>query len=166
MVEMKILTLISTGVGMPSFLVLQPLEKPVSEGKSRVVPICIGPYEARGVCKALGQETYARPTTHDLFVQAVAALGAHVSYALIDNMKNGTFYSKLHLEKPGQAFDLDARPSDAIALALRQGASIYIDEGLLERASFPYIYSRPFDEEQAVAEFKTFLDGLSPEDFL
>ena len=60
---------------------------------------------------------------------------------------------------------MDARPSDAIALALRQDAPVYIDEGVLERASFPYLFKRPYDEEQIVDEVKTFLEGISPEDF-
>ena len=165
MVEMKVLTLIVTGVGSPSFLVLQPLEEPVSEGKSRVVPICVGPHEAFMLGAVLEHVSFSRPMTHGLMLDALTNLDARVDHVVICDVKDGTFFSRLCLTQHGRLIDLDARPSDAIALALRQDAPVYIDEGVLERASFPYLFKRPYDEEQIVDEFKTFLEGISPEDF-
>ena len=165
MVELKVLTLILTGANAPSFLVLQPLEKPVAEGKSRIVPICVGPNEALGLGITLEKARFSRPMTHDLMLDALTNLDATIDHVFINDMKDGTFFARLCLSQHGRLIDLDARPSDAIALAIRQDAKILIDEDVLERSSFPYLFNRPFDEEQVVEDFKSFLDGVSPEDF-
>ena len=165
MVELKVLTLIMTGFESPSILVLRPLEEPASEGKSRVVPICVGPSEALGLGMVLENAKYARPMTHDLMLDALTNLDARVDHVLINDVKDGTFFARLCLAQHGRLIDLDARPSDAIALALRQGCPVYIDEDVLERASFPYLFNRPYDEEAIVEDFKSFLDHVSPDDF-
>ncbi|MBQ9000773.1 MAG: bifunctional nuclease family protein [Eggerthellaceae bacterium] len=165
MVEVKVLTLIVTGGGSPSFLVLEPIEEHVSEGKSRVVPICVGGYEALGLGSVLEGTRFTRPMTHDLLLDALTNLDARIDHVFINDVKSGTFYARLVLAQHGRLVDLDARPSDAIALALRQGAPVYIDETVLERASFPYLFKRPYDEERIVDEFKDFLEGISPDDF-
>lgn len=165
MKELNILTLIVTGVDSPSFLVLEPVEEPVAEGKSRVVPICVGPHEAISLGMTLEGSRFARPMTHDLMLDALTNLDAVVDHVLICDMKDGTFFARLCLSQHGRLIDLDARPSDAIVLALRQGAKIYIDEDVLEHASYPYLFNRPYNEEQIVDDFKTFLEGVSPDDF-
>ena len=165
MVETKVLTLIVTGVQSPSYLVLQPVEELVSEGKSRIVPICVGPHEALALGMVLEGSSFTRPMTHDLMLDALTNLDARIDHVLINDVKDGTFYARLCLTQYGRLIDLDARPSDAIALALRQAAPVYIDDNVLDRASYPYLFNRPYDEEQIVSEFKTFLDGISPDDF-
>ena len=165
MVELKVLTLIVTGFGSPSYLVLQPLEELVAEGKSRVVPICIGPNEAISLGMTLENARFTRPMTHDLMLDALTNLDAVVDHVLICDMKDGTYFARLCLMQYGRLIDLDARPSDAITLALRQGAKIYIDEAVLERGSYPYLFKRPYNEEEIVEDFKSFLHGVSPEDF-
>ena len=165
MVELRVLTLIVTGAGSPSFLVLQPVEEPVSEGKSRVVPICVGPNEALGLGAVLEKAQFTRPMTHDLMLDALTNLDARIDHVLINDMRDGTFYARLNLAQHGRLIDLDARPSDAIALALRQSCPVYIDENVLERASFPYLFNRPYDEEAIVDDFKSFLDDVTPDDF-
>lgn len=166
MVELKVLTLIMTGPGSPSFFVLQPVEELASEGKSRVVPICIGPNEAIALGAVLENARFARPMTHDLMLDALTNLDARIEHVLINEMKDGTFFARLCLAQHGRLIDLDARPSDAIALALRQGSPVYIEEDVLEQASFPYLFNRPYDEEAIVDDFKSFLDGVSPDDFV
>lgn len=165
MVELKVLTLIVMDPGNPSFLVLEPVEAPVSEGKSRVVPICIGPHEAMGLGAALEGARFSRPMTHDLMLDAFTNLDARIDHTLIHAVKNGTFFAQLVLRQYDRLIQLDARPSDAITLAVREGAPIYIDEKVLESASFPYLFKEPFDEERVVSEFKSFLENLSPDDF-
>ena len=165
MVETKVLTLIVTGAGTPSFLVLEPIEEHVSEGKSRVVPICIGAPEAMSLGVVLEGGRFTRPLTHDLMLDALTNLDARIDHVFINDMKDGTFYARLCLAQHGRLIDLDARPSDAIALALRQSAPVYIDDDVLERASFPYLFKRPYDEERIVDDFKDFLEGVSPDDF-
>ncbi|HAM14463.1 MAG TPA: bifunctional nuclease family protein [Eggerthellaceae bacterium] len=165
MVQLKVLTLIVTSVGSPSFLVLQPIEESASEGKSRVVPICVGFTEAMALGATLEDARFERPMTHDLMLDALTNLDARVDHVLISDVKNGTFFARLYLHQHGRIVDLDARPSDAIALAQRQGAAVYVSEDVLERASFPYLFRRPYDEERIVEDFKEFLDGVSPDDF-
>ena len=166
MVEVKVLTLIMTGVSSPSFLVLQPLEEQVADGKSRIVPICVGPNEALSLGITLEKAKFSRPMTHDLMLDALTNLDAVIDHVLINDVKDGTFYARLCLSQHGRLIDLDARPSDAIALAIRQDAKVFIDEDVLERSSFPYLFNRPLDEEQVVEDFKSFLDGVSPDDFM
>lgn len=165
MVELKILTLIVTGMDSPSFLVLQPIEELVSEGKSRVVPICVGPNEALSLGSVLEGARFSRPMTHDLMLDALTNLDARIDHVLINDEKDGTFLARLCLAQHGRLIDLDARPSDAISLALRQGCPVYIEEDVLERASFPYLFNHPYDEESIVEDFKSFLDNVSPDDF-
>ena len=165
MVELKVLTLIVTGFGTPSYLVLQPVEELVAEGKSRVVPICIGPHEAISLGMTLENTRFSRPMTHDLMLDAMTNLDAVVDHVLICDMKDGTYFARLYLMQHGRLIDLDARPSDAITLALRQGAKLYIDEEVLEKGSYPYLFKRPYNEEEIVEDFKTFLEGVSPDDF-
>lgn len=166
MKEVKVLTLIVTGFGAPSYLVLKPLEKPVSEGKMRIVPVSVGPYEALGLGSAIEGSGFTRPMTHDLMLDAFTNLDARVEHVLINDVKGGTFFARLCLSQHGRLIDLDARPSDAIALALRQDAPIYMNDDVLESASFPYLFRRPYDEDQVVSEFKSFLEDVSPDDFL
>lgn len=165
MVELKVLTLIVTGANAPSFLVMQPKEELVSEGKSRVVPICVGMPEAMALGSVLEGARFERPMTHDLMLDALTNLDARIDHVLICDVKDGTFYARLCLSQHGRLIDLDARPSDAIALALRQDAPIYINDRVLEQASFPYLFKQPFDEERIVDDFKDFLKNISPEDF-
>lgn len=165
MVEMNVLTLIVMNPGNPSFLVLEPQEKHVSEGKSRVVPICIGMHEAMALGTVLENTRFARPMTHDLMMDAFTNLDARIDHVLITNVKDNTFYAQLVLAQHDRLISLDSRPSDAIALALRQEAPIYMEESVLETASFPYLFQESYDEEQVVEDFKKFLKDVSPDDF-
>lgn len=164
-VPVKILTLIASTAPAPSIIVLQPIEKPVSEGKSRVVPIYVGAAEAMNLGAAIEHARFTRPTTHDLMLDALCGLDATVDHVLINDTKGKTFMARLVLMQHGRLIDLDARPSDAISLALRQDAPLYIDEDVLERASFPYLFKTPVDEEQTLEDFRDFLEDLEPEDF-
>lgn len=139
MIPLKVLTLIVAGAAQPSVLVLQPVEDS-PQGKARIVPIWIGPPEAAQVGMALESVKLARPMTHDLFLDALTNLDARVDSAVIYHAKKQVFYAHLILSQGGRLITLDARPSDAIALALRQGAPLYIEEEVLEAASFPYLY--------------------------
>ena len=165
MVELKVLTLIVTGMGSPSFLVLQPQEE-MAPGMARVVPICVGSTEAMGIGAVLEQARFPRPMTHDLMLDALTNLDARIEQVLITHVKDGTFYARLSLSQHGRLIDLDARPSDAIALALRQAAPIYIEDEVLEQASYPYLFKQPYDEEAIVEEFKSFLNDVTPDDFM
>ena len=164
MVPVKVLTLIVAGANQPSALVLQPIEETPPD-KARIVPIWIGPPEAAQVGMALEAVKFARPLTHDLFLDAITNLDARIDSTVIYRVKKQMFFAHLVLSQGGRLITLDARPSDAIALALRQGAPLYIDEDVLNQASFPYLFRGEKQTEEELAEFKTFLDHISPEDF-
>lgn len=164
MVPLKVLTLVVAGPAQPSVLVLQPVED-TPAGKARIVPIWIGPTEAAQIGMALESVKFDRPMTHDLFLDALTNLDARVDSVVIYRVRGQVFFSHLALSQAGRLVTLDARPSDAIALALRQDAPLYIEEDVLDAASFPFLFKGERQSEAELAEFKTFLDQLSPEDF-
>ena len=165
MIPLRILTLIVTGIGQPSILVLEPVEE-TPEGKSRIVPIWIGSNEAIQLSVAIEHAHLPRPTTHDLFLDALTNLDARVDHVLINNVERQTFYAQLVLRQGGRLIELDARPTDALSLAIRQDAPFYIEENVLEKASFPYLFKQKKSEEVELSEFREFLDHISPDDFL
>ena len=100
----------------------------------RFLPIWIGPAEADAIAIKLQGVTPPRPLTHDLLESSITALGATVDYVVVTDLQNDTFYAKLVLDFNGERIELDSRPSDAMALAVRVGAPIYAEESVLERA--------------------------------
>jgi hypothetical protein len=100
----------------------------------RYLPIWIGPNEADAIAVKLQGVSVPRPLTHDLLNSIVNALGASVNSIIVSDLKNDTFYAKIILNIDGQQMEVDSRPSDAIALAVRVDAPIYADEGVLEKA--------------------------------
>ena len=164
MVPLRVLTLIVTGHNQPSVLVLEPIEEAAADA-SRIVPIWIGSTEAAQLGVAIEHARLPRPLTHDLFLDAITNLDARIDHVLVDNVQGQTFFAKLVLRAGARLVELDARPTDAFALAIRQQAPLYITEEVLERASFPYLFRQPRNEEVELQEFRTFIDGLTPEDF-
>ena len=147
MVPVNVQTLIVSTAPAPSIIVLQPVEDVTQEGKFRIVPIWVGMNEATQMGIALEYARFSRPMTHDLFLDALTNLDARIDHVVIN---------------------LDARPSDALALAVRQKAPLYIEESVLERASFPYVLKRKGGDridERELTEFRTFLEKIAPDDF-
>lgn len=101
----------------------------------RYLPIWIGPWEASSIAMRLQGVAPERPLTHDLFVAALAGLGARVSRVVIADLSEETYHARLSLTHEGHEIEVDARPSDALALAVRTDARIYADEDVLERAA-------------------------------
>ena len=161
MIPVTVQTLIVSAAPSPSIIVLQPVEEIVQEGKSRIIPIWVGVNEATQMGIALEKARFSRPMTHDL------NLDAQIDHVVINDVQGATFFARLTLRQHDRLIALDARPSDALALAVRQKAPIYIVEDVLERASFPYVLRRtePEASEAELSEFKKFLEGLAPEDF-
>jgi hypothetical protein len=105
------------------------------EGKKRL-PIIIGAFEAQAIALEIEGIKPPRPLTHDLLKQLTDSLGATVLEVIIDELKDNTFYAKIILEVSGFSQELDARPSDAIALAVRTQAPIFVAETVMEAAAF------------------------------
>ena len=134
MVPLRVLTLIFTGPEQPAVLVLEPIEDQQA-GKSRIVPVWIGANEAMQLGVALEHAKLPRPMTHDLFIDAITNLDACVDHVVIDRVEGQTFFAKLVLRQGGRLIELDARPTDALSLAIREDSPFMIDETVLEQAS-------------------------------
>jgi len=165
MIPVRVQTLIVTSAPAPSVIVLQPIEEVPENENFRIVPIWIGVHEATQMGIALEKARFARPMTHDLFLDALTNLDARIKQVNIYDVNESTFFAKLILQARDRVIELDARPSDALALALRQEAPIYMEESVLERSSFPYVFKKNPNKEAEIAEFRQFVESLAPEDF-
>ncbi len=113
-------------------LSLSPVILLVDEDKDRALPIWIGPLEAQSIAMALQGVPTPRPMTHDLMKNMIDNLGASVQKVVINDFHESTYYAELYIQTLSGELILDARPSDAIALALRTGAPVYISEKVAE----------------------------------
>ena len=153
--------LIGVRVEVPSN---QPIVLLREEDGQRYLPIFIGSPEATAIVYALqGMET-PRPMTHDLFVTVMGDFGVELRQVSITALSEGTFYAELELVRDGTVHRISARPSDAIALAVRlgDGVPILVDESVFEEAGV--LFEEEQDEDQ-IEEFRAFLDEIKPEDF-
>ena len=136
----------------------------------RYIPIWVGAVEATAIAYAQQGIVPPRPLTHDLFLDALTTLGSTVTGVRITELTDGVFYAIIDLTGPdGQLHEISARPSDAIAIALRAQAPISADELILDEAGVniplePGTDSEGESEDQ-VEKFREFLEGISPEDF-
>jgi uncharacterized protein len=101
----------------------------------RYLPIWIGPWEASAIAMKLQGLTADRPLTHDLFATALENLGVRVDRVVISTLAEETYHARLHLERNGDQYEIDSRPSDALALAVRTGGRIFASEAVLEQAA-------------------------------
>lgn len=133
----------------------------------RVLPIYIGPEEAAAIARALEGVTPPRPMTHDLLRDAIVALGASVTRVSVTELRDRTFFAELELRIDGRTVRVSARPSDAIALAVRVSAPIYASEEVLDEAAAPPAEEEgdPEEREEIVDQFREFIDQVNPEDF-
>ena len=100
----------------------------------RYLPIWIGPAEADAIAVKLQGVAVPRPLTHDLLSSVIDTLGATVNSIIVNDLKNDTFFAKVILEAEGKQVEVDSRPSDALALAVRTGVNIFADESVLDKA--------------------------------
>jgi hypothetical protein len=105
------------------------------EGQRRLFPIVIGRFEARAIDRSVRNMSPPRPMTHDLLATVIEATGAVLDRIEITDLKEGTFFASLHLRREGETVKVDARPSDAIAIAVRTGAAIFVAEDVLREAA-------------------------------
>lgn len=104
------------------------------ESGERYLPIWIGPFEADAITIQLQGVEVARPMTHDLLKQLIETLDGEVAYVVISDLQNDTFYAKIVLNFHGDTIEVDSRPSDAVALAVRVEAPIYVEDEVMDRA--------------------------------
>jgi bifunctional DNase/RNase len=130
------------------------------------LPIWIGPYEAEAIAIRLKGVDISRPLTHDLLNNVIGEMGGDISYILVNDLRDDTFYAVISVEVNGRLLEIDSRPSDAIALAVRAGARIFVAEGVLEQASItPEEDIAEEDREQEdLSAFRDFVEGLDLDD--
>lgn len=164
-VEMRIKSVVVAVGPMPSLVVLQPAVPDNSLPTN--LPIQIGGYEATAISLGAQQGATPRPVTHDLLLSVVEKLDAHVVEVRITKVHGTTFFAQLGIEAGDASIRyVDARPSDAIALAVRTGVPIFADYDVLLTASLPDFSSvENTQREQDMASFHSFVEELSPEDF-
>jgi bifunctional DNase/RNase len=142
----------------------QPIVLLKSEQSDRYLPIWIGSPEAAAILVKLQNAEFPRPMTHDLLTNVLGSLSAKLERVLVTELKDNTFYAVLRLTTDGRQIDVDSRPSDAIALAVRTEAPIFASHELLE-ANGIELDQEPDQVDDVMAEFRDFLDQVSPEDF-
>ena len=131
-----------------------------------LMPIWIGPNEAAAIAMAMQGVTPPRPLTHDLFVATLSELGVPLRQVRITHLSDRVFYGQLVLGTAQSETIVDARPSDAIALALRAGATVLVAADVLAEAGVQWeSEAEPADEVEEVQRFREFLDSISPQDF-
>ncbi|MFC2015869.1 bifunctional nuclease family protein [Chloroflexota bacterium] len=135
------------------------------EGLERYLAIWIGPYEADAITIRLQGVEVARPLTHDLLEKSVEVLGAKVSHVFVNDLHDDTFYARIVVDRDGERIELDSRPSDAIALAVRVQSPIFVSESVMERAGVTPDEEMDLDaltpeEEEKLAPYKDFIEGL------
>src|SRR5216117_1749773 len=133
----------------------------------RVLPIWIGPAEASAIAMELAGVKFARPLTHDLLKQLIVGLGADLRKVIITQVKDNTYYAEMNIYRGDAVIQIDARPSDSIAVALRLHAPIFTSETLLELTSIDTGDGQTEAGPQALDpdSLKTYLQNLDPEDF-
>jgi bifunctional DNase/RNase len=132
-----------------------------AEGE-RYLPIWIGQPEATAIALALQGVVTPRPMTHDLLKNILEEMAVTVNDIVITELREGTFYAVINLQRNGTAFEVSSRPSDALALAVRLGCRILADEEVLSEASILIPSEEP---EEEVERFREFLEHVNPEDF-
>jgi hypothetical protein len=136
-----------------------------TEDDDQAIPIWIGLLEATSIASALQKIEYERPMTHDLFKNFTEVLDISVTKVEVCELKDNTFYARIHfLSKEGD-FDMDARPSDAIALALRYNAPIYVADSVIQSSKMTDGEVEVADKSDEGKKWADYLENLSPEDF-
>ncbi len=152
-VEMKIRGLVMDPSTSMPIVILKDLKSDV------VLPIWVGLYEANAIALEIEKTTTPRPMTHDLTRNLINGLNAQVQKVVVNELRNDTFYAVIWLTQDGETVTLDARPSDAIALALRCDCPIYVSEEVLRVAKMA-----PTSAETTPEELRRWLEGLNDED--
>lgn len=164
---MDIHSLVVGGGPVASLVILRVHNR--REGESTLqIPIRIGDYEASAISMGVTHhQPGGRPMTHDLLTSTISALGGRCASVCIVDVRDTTFFAKIdYVTARGEHVLVDARPSDAIALAVRADVPIYADDSVIEKAAFPDFRSVELDEEEhELEEFRAFVEDLSPEDF-
>jgi uncharacterized protein len=128
--------------------------------KGHFLPIWVGIFEANAIALEMEKVSTPRPMTHDLLRNLLAELDAHVDRIVINDLRDNTFFARIHLTRGDSTLSVDSRPSDAIALALRSQAGIFVEEEVLEKSR----NLRAEGSEQDPDRLKKWLEEASPDE--
>ena len=126
----------------------------------RVLPIWVGVFEANAIALQIENISTPRPMTHDLIKNILTEIEAEVQRIVVSDLRDNTFYAMIYLDRDGETIAIDARPSDAIALALRTRSPIFVEDSVVETAKGMDLSKEPSDSER----LQKWLEGLNPDD--
>jgi bifunctional DNase/RNase len=152
-VEMKIRGLMIDPVSQMPIIILKN-----SDGTS-VLPIWVGIFEANAIAMQLEEIVSPRPMTHDLLKSVIQGLKAKVQSVVITDLRDNTFFAKIELQRNGESLSVDARPSDAMALALRTESPIFVDPQVLDKSE-----SSPDGDSDETERLRRWLETVDPEE--
>lgn len=151
-------------------ILLKPTDEP--SGTGRMLPIWIGAQEATSILIAMEGAEAPRPLSHDLMKTLIEAVGATVERVEVTKLEDGTFYAEISLRTRNGSLVLDSRPSDAIGIASRVDAPIWVNDEVMDQAGILDESEKdesepvdPVEAEERLDEFRKFLDHVDPEDF-
>jgi len=154
-IEMKIKGLVVDPISKMPIVVLEDINS------ERILPIWIGAFEANAIALKIENIATPRPMTHDLLKNVLDKINITIEKIMVNDVKDNTFYALIHCRYNDQVFTIDSRPSDAIALALRMDAPIFVKDEVVRKA-----HSLKFDENLEDSEkLKKWLENLKPENF-
>jgi len=156
MIEMKVMGIALDVRTNSPIVVLHDLEN------RKALPIWIGSAEASAIIRCIEGLVVARPMTHDLITNIVEKVGYKVEKVEINDVEKETYYATIYLIKDGETMEIDSRPSDAIAIAMRANAPIYVTANVLMNGSVSTDAAKDQEEAQ---EFKDFIQNIKPSDF-
>jgi bifunctional DNase/RNase len=142
----------------------QPIVLLKTADGNKFLPIWIGHPEAAAILMKLQGASTPRPMTHDLVADMLEQLDAQVTRITVTELKENTFYASITVAQNGSEIEIDSRPSDAIALAVRAEAPIFANERVIEESAIEF-EGEEVNEEEIVDEFRKFLDDVSPDQF-
>jgi uncharacterized protein len=142
----------------------QPIVLLKTADGNKFLPIWIGHPEAAAILMKLQGANTPRPMTHDLVTDMLEKLEARVTRIAVTELRENTFYAVVTVAVDGSEIEIDSRPSDAIALAVRSDAPIFADDSVIEESAIEFEHE-DVNEEEVVEEFKKFLDEVKPDDF-
>jgi uncharacterized protein len=157
MIEMKVAGIALDAVSRSPIILLK------DASDRRALPIYISQEQAKAIVNALEKQTPPRPFTHDLIVNIFDSCNIKVERITINSLQDNTFYASIAINTNGQIREVDARPSDAIAIAIRTKAPIWVIEEVIADASIPV--DRDADEQERLA-FSNFVSNLRPDDLI
>ena len=142
----------------------QPIVLLKTVGGNKFLPIWIGHAEAAAILMKLQGNETPRPMTHDLMTQILGELSAEVTRITVTELRENTFYARITLRAQTSELEIDSRPSDALALAVRSDAPIFAADAVIEENAIEFEHEVE-DTEAVVERFKEFLEDVTPEDF-